>query len=407
MTPIRRAAAAPTAQRSSPLGDFLHAEAAGGVLLAIGAAAALVWANSPWSASYHDVWETSRSLSFHDHVLAFDLREIINEGLMTIFFFVVGLEIRRELAHGHLSSRRSALLPVAAAFGGMAAPALLYLAIAGGESSRGWAVPVATDIALAVGVLSVAGSRVPPSLRAHLLGLAIVDDIGAIIIIAVLYSSGVRPGWLAGAAGGLGLTVIARRFGVQHVGAYIAFGTITWLSLHEAGIHPTLAGVAMGLLAPTEPLARGSRSVVEWLEHALHPWTSYAIVPAFALANSGIVITDDGLRSAATSAVVWGIVVGLVVGKPLGVLLASRLAVRTGLADPPIGTTARQTIGVGACAGIGFTVALFIAELAFDDPAMRAEAKLAVLIASLVAASAATVLLRWGSAGAKLGTARS
>lgn len=422
MTRAPHLAAPPAVRRLSPLRDFLHTEAAGGVLLALGALVALVWANSPWSASYEELWETVVSVTVGDHTLALDLRHVINDGLMTVFFFVVGLEIRRELATGHLSTRRSALLPVAGAVGGMVLPALIYLAIAAGTAPRGWAIPVATDIALAVGVLAVAGSRVQPSLRAFLLGLAIVDDIGAIIIIAAVYSSGLEGGWLAAAVATVVLVVAARRVGVQSIGAYVVLGGALWLTLHEAGVHATLAGVAMGLLAPTTPrlspelvdieeltdlstvehartssaLARDSVSVVEWLQHALHPWTSYLIVPLFALANSGIEISADGLRAAARSAITWGIVVGLVVGKPLGILIATRLAVRSGLADGLSGATARQSTGVGAAAGIGFTVALFITDLAFTDEAMQSTAKLAVLVASIVAASIALVLLRFG-----------
>ncbi len=406
----------------SPLRDFLHTEAAGGVLLALGAVIALVWANSPWSGSYDSLWGTDLSLSVGDHVLSLDLRHWVNDAAMTIFFFVVGLEITRELATGHLSTRRTAILPALAALGGMAVPALLYLAIAGGSAANGWAIPMATDIALALGVVAVAGRSLPSSLRVFLLGLAIVDDIGAIMVIAVFYSSGIAWGWLAVAVGSIVLTIAARRLGVAHVGVYILLGAAMWFALHEAGIHATLAGVAMGLLAPTTPrmaaelvdaeelldlstveaartttaLARGSVSVVEWLEHVLHPWTSYVIVPVFALANSGIEISVDGLQDALRAPLTWGIVVGLVVGKPLGVLLATKLAVRFGVADRPDGSTPTRLLGLGTAAGIGFTVALFITELAFTDVAQREQAKLAILVASALAAVLAAVFLRLG-----------
>jgi NhaA family Na+:H+ antiporter len=416
----RAAAARPPVRRVAPLRDFLHTEAAGGVLLAGAAVAALVWANSPWADAYHDLWSLRFTLSFDGHALDLDLRHWVNDGLMTIFFLVVGLEIKRELHDGHLSTRRTAMMPVAAALGGMVVPALTYLVIAGWSAPRGWAVPMATDIALAVGMLAVAGSALAPSLRAFLLGLAIVDDIGAIIIIAAVYSSGVSFAWLAVAIAGLVATLAVQRLGVQSMLAYVAVGTGVWLALHEAGVHTTLAGVAMGLLAPVTPrhdrelvdveeladlsdveaaretsqLARGSVSVVEWLQHVLHPWTSFVIVPVFALANAGIEISTSGMRDALGSVVVWGVIAGLVVGKPLGVMLASRLAARAGVADLPGGASARQHWGVGTAAGIGFTVALFITELAFDDAEQRADAKLAVLLGSLVAATCSAVLLR-------------
>ena len=253
MTTQRQRFAQPTVRAFSPLRDFLHTEAAGGVLLAIGAAAALVWANSPWSSSYEELWTTSLSVTFGDHALQLTLREWINEGLLTIFFFVVGLEIKRELVNGQLATRRAALLPVVAAIGGMAVPALIYLSIAGGTAPRGWAIVVATDIPLALGVLAIAGRRVPTSLRVFLLALAIVDDIGALLIIAVVYSTGIGWVWLAGAFAVLGAAIAARRIGLQQHWIYVILGCLLWLMLHESSVAPTLAGVAMGLLAPTTP----------------------------------------------------------------------------------------------------------------------------------------------------------
>ncbi len=416
----------PVVRLLSPLRDFLHTEAAGGVLLVLAAIVALIWANSPWQASYERLWESVASITVSGHTLSLDFRHWINDAAMTIFFLVVGLEIKRELTSGHLASRRAAALPVAAAIGGMVVPALIYLAIAGGTDARGWGVPMATDIALAVGVLALLGTRVSAAMRAFLLGLAIVDDIGAILIIALVYSAGVSWGWLAAAVIGVLAVVAMRWVGIYRLLPYVAMGAVVWLALHEAGVHPTLAGVAMGLLAPSTPrlqpelidteeladistpdqarstsdLARSSVSVVEWLQNVLHPWTSYLIVPLFALANSGIEISGTSVRNAAGSAVAWGIFAGLVIGKPLGVVLAASASARTALAEMPSGTPQRQLLGVGASAGIGFTVAIFISELAFTDPSRQAEAKLAILVASLVSALLATVILVWRSPGA-------
>jgi len=403
----------------SPMRDFLATEASGAILLGIAAIAALIWANSPVAGSYEALWHSHIAITVAGHSLDLDLRHWVNDGLMAVFFLVVGLEIKRELTSGHLSSRRAALLPGAAALGGMLVPALLYLAIAGGSAPRGWAIPIATDIALAIGVVALAGSRIPGSVRAFLLGLAIVDDIGAIVVIALVYSTGVAFGWLAAAMMALVVTAGLKWFGVYWTWIYVVIGCFAWFGLHKAGVHPTIAGVAMGLLAPSTPrlspemvdidrltdvsdasaaretseLARGSVSVVEWLEHVLHPWTSYVIVPVFALANIGIEISADGLRDAAKSAVTWGVFFGLVIGKPLGVFVATRTTVRIGAADMPEGSTQRQLIGIGTAAGIGFTVAIFVTELAFTDPARQNDAKLAILAASIVAAAVAAIIL--------------
>jgi len=413
-----------------PLRDFLHTEAAGGTLLVGAATVALVWANSPWRDSYRQVWDTMAAVSMGSVGLALDLRHWVNDAAMTLFFLVVGLEIRRETATGHLAERRAAALPLAAAVGGMAVPALLYLAIAGRDAAQGWGVPMATDIALAVGVLALAGSRVPQSLRAFLLGLAVVDDIGAIIVIAVFYSKGTELQWLGLAAAALAVTLGIRRAGVQRIVVYVALGIVLWIALHEAGVHPTLAGVAMGLLAPTTPRpstdlvdaddldaaggdgtaeslpmtaeaarlevqrARASVSTVEWLQHVLHPWTSYLVVPVFALANVGIEVSGESLRSAASSTLTWGIVVGLLAGKPLGVVLISLAAIRSGVASRPDGTSLRHLAGAGAAAGIGFTVALFIAELAFTDEAQLTDAKMGILVASVLSGLVSLAVLR-------------
>jgi len=408
-----------TVQLLSPFRDFLKTETSGAILLAGSAMLALIWANSPWSGSYESLWSTRFAITVAGQSLDLDLRHWVNDGLMTIFFFVVGLEIKREITSGHLANRRAALLPVVAAIGGMAVPALIYLLVAGQTAPRGWAIPMATDIALAIGVMSVAKGRTPASLRAFLLGLAIVDDIGAIVIIAVVYSSGVAFGWLTAAGVGIGMALLIRRTGVQSVLVYVVVGIAVWYALFEGGIHPTIAGVIMGVMAPTtarsesnfidieevddfsrsddgstdDAKGKGSVSVVEWLEHVLHPWSSYFIVPVFALANSGIHVSIDGLRDAAGSAVTWGVFLGLLMGKPLGIILATKIAVRTGVADSPVGATGTHMLGAGTAAGIGFTVALFITELALDNPVDQTNAKLAILLASVVAVIAALAIL--------------
>ncbi len=375
----------------SPLVEFLHTEVAGGALLIGASVVALVWANSPWRSSYRNFWHHVVNVGSGSHALHLDLQHWVSDGFMTIFFLVVGLEIKRELTSGHLAGRRAAALPVAAAIGGMIVPALLYLAIAGGSAAKGWGVPMATDIALAVGVMALVGTGAPASLRAFLLGLAVVDDIGAIVVIAVFYSAGVSFGWLAGAVAAIGVTVLLRTAGVPYVLVYAIIGVIMWFAMHEAGIHPTLAGVVMGLLAPVERIPQ--------LEHRLHPWSSYVIVPLFALANAGIEVSGHSMRVAFGSVIFWGIAAGLVLGKPIGVLLASRLATRSGSADLPEGTTGRQLLGAGNAAGIGFTVALFIAELAFVDDGVvneehLADAKIAILLASVLSGVLAFAVLR-------------
>jgi NhaA family Na+:H+ antiporter len=332
---------------------------------------------------------------------------------MVAFFFVVGLEIKRELVQGELREPRRAALPAIAALGGMVVPALLYVLVAGAGAARdGWGIPMATDIAMAVGVVALLGSRIHPSLKLFLLALAIVDDIGAIVVIAVFYSGSVDMAMLALAALAIVGLVGLRLLGVQRVPAYLAVGTGLWLALHEAGIHATLAGVICGLLAPTAPhvppdlidedelidvssveaaratvaQARSSVSVVEWLEYMLHPWTSFLVVPIFALANAGVEIGGGAIGDAAGSRVTLGIIVGLVIGKPVGITLASWIAVRTGVGSLPDGVRWRSVVSVASIAGIGFTVSLFVTELAFDDESIVADAKIGVLAASILSA---------------------
>jgi NhaA family Na+:H+ antiporter len=400
---------------------FLRAEVAGGVLLVVGAVVALVWSNA-FPGSYHDLWSTELSLSLGGRELSLTLHEWVNDGLMTLFFFVVGLEIKREMVQGELSSPRAAALPLVGAVGGMVVPALLYLAFNGGSlNADGWGVPMATDIAMAMGVLALVGRRyVPAALTVFLLALAIVDDLGAIVVIAIAYSEDLSIGWLLGACAVIVATILVRRVGIRPIPAYLSLGALLWFTLHEGGVHTTLAGVIMGFIAPTVPLETPSAvtevenvdlgdpaalqrhvavtrhciSVVERLLHALLPWTSLVIVPVFAIANAGIPITADLIGDTVVSPVAWGVIVGLVIGKPLGITLAASAAVRLGIATLPPGVTWRQLISVSVVAGIGFTVAVFVADLAFPDEAALSEAKLGILFASVVAGVAGTIALR-------------
>ena len=383
-------------EAASPLRDFLRTEAAGGTLLVLAAVVAMAWSNSPWSTSYERFWTRTFSLGVDNHTVDLMLRQCVNEGLITIFFFVVGLEIKRELVDGRLASRRAAFLPVAAAVGGMVLPALIYLSIAGRTAPRGWAIVVATDIALAVGVVSIAGNRVPPTLRVFLLALAIVDDICALLIIAVAYSTGVGWGWLAGATAVLVASLIIRRAGFGRLWPFIALGCLLWLMLRRAGLNPTLSGVALGLVVPASAGSRagdGPPSVVVRLEHILHPWASYAIVPLFALANSGITLSHNLVHTAMRSPITWAIVAGRVIGKPIGIVLATKSMIGTRLADHPSDSTDRQLLGVACSAAMGFTVALFITGLAFTNPVERSNATLGILIAAVLAGTFSLTVL--------------
>ena len=399
-----------------PLRAFLETEVAGGIVLLAAAAFAFAWANSPFADSYEALWTTKLGVSVGPLRLSQDLRHWVNDGLMAIFFFVVGLEIKRELVVGELSDRMKASLPIIAAVGGMVVPALLYVSLnASGNGSSGWGIPMATDIAFAIGLLALLGDRVPSGLKVFLLSLAIVDDIGAILVIALFYAESIDLSWLAAAF--LGLLAIAglRRARVHWVPLYAAVGLGVWLATLESGVHATIAGVALGFLAPARPADPGgfgdvmetaaglsdepdaeslraislqaneTVSVAERLGHLLHPWSSFLIVPLFALANAGVEVGGDAAREALGSRVTLGIVLGLVVGKLMGVFGASWLAIRLGIATAPEGVGLRHLLGAAAAAGIGFTVSLFISTLAFGDPGLVAAAKIGVFAASCIA----------------------
>ena len=389
-------------KKVAPLRDFLRRESTSGLILLIAAALGLATANSPASSAYFDFLDLGFEINAGILVLKLTTLKAINYILMTIFFFVVGLEIKRELTSGHLSRFRDAIMPFIAAIGGMAVPALIYLAIAGAEAPRGWGVPVATDIALAVGTLALLGNLVVPSLRTFLLGLAVIDDIGAILIIAFIYSSGVAISWLFAAGATVVVIALVKKFGLRSTYIYVLLGIALWYAFYRTGIHPTLAGVVLGLLTPNTPkevdthhdVEDGSLSVIEWLETTLHPWSIYFVVPIFAFANTGVVITSESLRNASTSVIAWGIFAGLVIGKPLGVFIAMISAKKLNVGDYPIGARNSDVLATGSAAGIGFTVAIFISSLAFTDPVQRDIAIIAVITASIVSGILSWILFK-------------
>lgn len=396
MTPTPPPSPARAAPRlSRAVVEFLQTEAAGGVVLLVAAVIAVGWANSPWASSYEHLVEASVDLHLGDHTLHLSLEHLVNELLMAGFFFVVSLEIKREVVGGELRSWRAASLPVLCAVGGMIVPALIYLAAnAGHPGARGWGIPMATDIAFAVGALAVVSSRVPRSLKLFLLTLAVVDDLGAIVVIAIFYSSGVNLMALALAIALLLAVVGMRRMGIRRWPAYVVPVAGVWLATLASGVHATIAGVALAMAVSTRPTAeRPDSSAAERFEHALHPYVSFAIVPAFALINAGVAVSADVFAAPGATRVAVGIAVGLVLGKAAGVILAAWIAIRLAGAELPIGTTWHHLIGAALLAGIGFTVALFITNLAFTDPTLIAPAKVAILAGSALAAAAGTITL--------------
>jgi Na+:H+ antiporter, NhaA family len=423
---LRRAAA-------RPLERFLHIEAASGIMLLMAAAVALAWANSAWADSYVSLWQTPLGIRVGAFSFERTLEWLVNDCLMVIFFFVVGLEIRREVHHGELSEWRRAALPAAAALGGMLAPAALYLTLAAAPEIRsGWGVPMATDIAFAVGILTLLGKRVPAALRVLLLALAVIDDLGAIIVIALFYSAGVALSGLIVAALGFAGIIAMQRLGVRSKVAYIAPSFVVWAGIYAAGIHPTIAGVIIGLITPVRawlgpggfvadvkrelaqleerpgPLSthdlgvslrhvdharREAMSPSESLIATLHPWVAFGIMPIFALANAGVSVSSGALDEHAWR-VLSAVTVGLIVGKPLGVLAVSWLTLRLRIGILPLGLTFRHLTVLGVVAGVGFTMALFVAQLAFADAQLLAAAKLGILAASAGAAALGLALGR-------------
>ena len=375
-----------------PLAEFLREEAAGGIALVLASIVAVVWANSPAADTYVGFWEHEAIVGVGGAALAEDLRHWVNDGLMALFFFVVGLEIKRELVTGELRERSAAALPAMAAIGGVALPAGIFLAVtAGSEEASGWAIPAATDIAFAVGVLALLGDRVSSGVKLFLLTVAIVDDIIAIAIIAIFYSDDLSLPWLAGAVGALVLVVGLRRAGVKAIAVYAVAGLGVWLAMHESGVHATIAGVALGLLTPARPVA--GRPVLETLEHRLHPVTAFAVVPLFALANAGVDFGGGVLGDAAGSRLTWAIVGGLVLGKLLGIAGATFIGLRLGWGSLPEAVSRPQVWGIAALGGIGFTVSLFIAQLAYDAQDTVDVAKVGIFAGSLVSGVIGAVIL--------------
>ena len=420
----------PRTEITSAAREYLRTEAGSAVLLLVATVAALVWANSPWSDSYESLWGTHLTIALGDSVIDESLRHWVNDGLMTLFFLLVGLEIARELSVGEYQDRRAVIAPALAALGGLLVPAALYLAVAGadGEAARGWGIAISTDTAFALGVLALVGPRCPNRLRIFLLALAIVDDVAAIGVIALFYTDDLDLTAL-GLAGLLFAGLVALRAGrVSNPAPYVVVAVLLWLATYASGVHPTVAGVAMGLLfasyAPAEedlertqaigrrflsaPSAERAREVVRSLTSTvsendrltlrLHPVVGFAVVPLFALANAGVPLDGETLRAAATSRVALGIVLGLVVGKLLGVLAGTWFALRLPSSSFVGGVRWGQVTGVASVAGIGFTIALFITELAFTDPVLRQDAKIGILVGSALAALLALAVFRFLSA---------
>jgi len=412
-----------------PIQEFIHIQGISSILLLAAAVAALIWANSPWHDSYHHVWELQLTLSG----IQLPVHAWINDALMAIFFFLVGMEIKQEIVHGELSDIRKAALPIVGALGGMVLPALLFVALNyGGPGQHGWGVPMATDIAFSLGVLGMV-KGIPSELKVFLLTLAIADDIGAIIVIAFFYTDTLHVQALF-----VGLLILLVMFGLRRVGisrtiVFVVLGVAFWVAIQESGIHATIAGVILGFMVPTSPrlslqqfeeigidmmqrfrtaqaegdmatayrllgsfeqLVNATEADSERLTRKLNDWVSFLVLPLFALSNAGVTFSGGAVKELLASRIAWGVLLGLVIGKPLGIVGFCKLAVRLGLARLPTGVTWLQMAAVGTLAGIGFTVSIFISSLAFEDPAHLMEAKTAVLAASLIAGVAGYFALR-------------
>ncbi|RVT98423.1 Na+/H+ antiporter NhaA [Mucilaginibacter limnophilus] len=419
-----------------PVSKFIHLEYTSGIVLFIGVLLAIIWVNSPFKDAYHHLWEIEFGIGFDDNVLRHPLHLWINDGLMAIFFFVIGLELKREFIAGELSSVKRAALPMAAALGGMLVPAAIYsLVNYGKEGAHGWGIPMATDIAFALALLSMAGKQIPTSVKVFLSALAVADDLGAVLVIAMFYSAQLQftPLMIGGIF--LLVLVIGNAIGVRHTAFYLIIGFGVWIGFLLSGVHATIAGVLVAFTIParrkidekryslrlrelseefeqeipncsilTTPkqheiiehikgLSIAAQTPLQKIESALHPWVAFVIMPVFALANSGIIIESDFLKNLANPVSI-GVTVGLVIGKFTGVLLFTWLLVKSKFAELPERATWRHIVGISALAGIGFTMSLFVSSLAFSDSKMVEQAKYGILIASLIAGTAGTLLLR-------------
>jgi NhaA family Na+:H+ antiporter len=425
-----------------PINQFLHQEASGGILLIIFTVIALVWANTALSHTYHDLWRTHLIVSLGSLLtLDYSIHHWINDGLMVIFFFTVGLEIKRELLVGELSSVQKASLPIAGALGGMIVPAILYTIFnTGGEGARGWGIPMATDIAFVVGIMALLGTRVPLTLKIFVLALAIADDIGAVLVIAIFYTAKISTTALIIAAIVLGSLILLNRLGTKSLIPYSILGVILWLAFLKSGVHATIAGVLLAFTIPAvsrydtnkfsgkvkqlinnfdatgdhwknvlnnserqhdvlaiESSCEKVLTPLQRFEHSLHPWVSFFIIPVFALANAGVTIADLDILSALLSPVSLGIILGLFIGKQMGIFAFSFLAVKLKFATLPEGVNWKNLYGAAILAGIGFTMSLFIASLAFTDPALLDLAKIGILSGSLLSGIAGFMFLKTSS----------
>ena len=428
----------PIERMLKPINEFLHQEASGGILLIIFTIAAMVWANSSWSDSYHHLWHTYLTINLGDYSLNYSLHHWINDGFMVIFFFTVGLEIKRELLVGELSSMQKASLPIAAALGGMIVPAAFYTIFnSGGEGAGGWGIPMATDIAFVVGIMALLGPRVPFPLKVFVLALAIADDIGAVLVIAFFYTSQISVTALIVAAVVIVFLTMLNKLGTKSLIPYTILGIILWIAFLKSGVHATIAGILLAFTIPassryntkrfsekTKELIQNFDSIGEHgenvllnedrqtsvmaieescekiltplqrFEHGLHPWVSFFIIPLFALANAGVTLAGLDIVEAITSPISIGIIVGLFIGKQLGIFAFSWAAVKLKIASLPEGVSWKKLYGAGILAGIGFTMSLFIAGLAFSDPALLDLSKIGVLTASLISGIVGYVLLK-------------
>ncbi|WP_025274018.1 Na+/H+ antiporter NhaA [Haloglycomyces albus] len=414
-----------------PAAQFLKIEPAGGLVLFLCAVIALLWANSPWAAGYDSFWHSHITVDLTVTQVDMSLQHWVNDGLMALFFFVVGLEIKSEIVSGELNRPKNAVTPIAAAVGGMVLPAAIYLAFnAGGPGQSGWGIPMATDIAFALGVVALFGKRIPSPARVFLLTLAIVDDLGAIVVIAVFYTASLSLEWLLAAGVIVAMVVMMRLLRVWSPTVYVALGIALWFSMLQSGVHATIAGVVMGLLISAKPLfnpdaardwadrlvqddatfqnnhhlevlARGTMPPTERIQHRLHPFSTFFVLPIFALANAGVPLSGEILRQATSEPVTLGIVTGLLVGKFVGISGMAWLMVKLGWGALPKNTPWNMMLGLAMTAGIGFTVALFITELAFggDTSELLDSAKIGVLGASAIAAIVAIVLLSAATRG--------